>query len=392
MDNQLKEIIKDYWDDFIEKRNLPLVRKGGFPIIWFGEIEKYMSSSLKIVTVGINPGVEFHEESNYNKNDTKILNRANELDDVLMDMLVRNLNGYFSNNLDKNHRWFKSYNKVLQHFNAYYYNSENAVLHTDLQTALSTDPKWSDLTAEQKNIVKNTDLFDKLIKYLKPKIFISSINYIDLEKFFHDFNKIHTFYVDEIDENKGKGYITIYCNNQEQHIINGYNCKGQPYGNIKQDWADNVMAKIKSIFEGKELADLNKLYEKQDILINNAPDRISATKTLKKTNSSGVELFGLLSTYIRSLGNRATEKQRKKDYVFQGVCKVQVTKHLLVYIDLDPRTIEQSVYDEGFVKHYMNRENPDYKCISVTIKNLDHLEKAKPYIEKAYRNKYAISL
>lgn len=54
MDHALRGIIQDYICDFNKKKNLTYV-VDTMPVVWFGDIEKYEHSEVKVVTVGINP-------------------------------------------------------------------------------------------------------------------------------------------------------------------------------------------------------------------------------------------------------------------------------------------------------------------------------------------------
>ena len=64
----LNKIIEEYIIDFIAKRNDPALKKviveNSIPIIWFGNINKYLDSEKRILTVGLNPSnIEFPEDN-----------------------------------------------------------------------------------------------------------------------------------------------------------------------------------------------------------------------------------------------------------------------------------------------------------------------------------------
>ena len=53
----LYEIIERYYEDFSAKQKTlsKIVVKDSFPIVWFGNIEKYRRSKIKVLTIGLNP-------------------------------------------------------------------------------------------------------------------------------------------------------------------------------------------------------------------------------------------------------------------------------------------------------------------------------------------------
>ena len=48
---KIDELLKKYIKDFNKKKKLPFVVKESIPIVWFGDIDKYLSSPKKILTI-----------------------------------------------------------------------------------------------------------------------------------------------------------------------------------------------------------------------------------------------------------------------------------------------------------------------------------------------------
>ena len=182
IDDKLKEIIDDYISDYLDKRNdLGKIVSGTFPIIWFGNLEKYLSSNKKkIVTVAVNPSKGEFEERRFDDihlDDYKV--SSEEVKDRLRSDLADSLNEYFDgcNGKKPYWQWFKSYNRVLNHIGADYKNSldsDFSVVHIDIYSAIATDPVWSKLPKDQKERLPNPDLFKKLMQYLEPDIVLYS--------------------------------------------------------------------------------------------------------------------------------------------------------------------------------------------------------------------------
>ena len=107
MDDKLKKIISDYVSDYMGKSSWNCVVKKSIPVIWFGNIERYKESELKIVTVGINPSLkefpDLPEKPRFNIPDSLSGNEEN---------LYNILNDYFNNNPYK--LWFEQYEKILE--------------------------------------------------------------------------------------------------------------------------------------------------------------------------------------------------------------------------------------------------------------------------------------
>ncbi len=167
----ISPIIDEYWKDFQEKKNNAATKdfivNPSIPIIWFGDIEKYMSSSnkLKIVTVALNPSVlEFNEKkSNVNPeislrfSQCAEINLKNEkLSDEDKKNFYNSLNNYFeSNPYDK---WFNNFEKILNSLKATYGGKmnvdntpyENQAIHIDIFSAIATNPTWGKLKNNEK--------------------------------------------------------------------------------------------------------------------------------------------------------------------------------------------------------------------------------------------------
>ena len=150
----------------------------GYPILWFGNLNAYRNSGLKILTVGINPSKdEFPNDSFERFSAWKNLSSSGQY--------FEGLNKYFDQ--DAPYNWFdRLATKIsLQDvWNCSYKNikGRNTALHIDFYTPLATNPTWTgkrnDGTPLPRNVkesLQKPNYFQNLLGFLKPDIvFIGS--------------------------------------------------------------------------------------------------------------------------------------------------------------------------------------------------------------------------
>ncbi len=161
--SKLDALIESYWKDFRLKNDCPVVVKPSLPIIWFGDIERYSESELKIVTVGLNPSdAEFTNAKYHNKKkgehsflrfpESERIANNKELNRNNTDMIFNSLSDYFK---IEPYGWFYEYEKILEILGASFGGKfdpegkyKNCAVHIDLFSAIATSPTWSGLNKE----------------------------------------------------------------------------------------------------------------------------------------------------------------------------------------------------------------------------------------------------
>ena len=149
------------------------------PILYFGNLRRYRSSTIKIVTVGLNPSdVEFREER-FGRKVTA---------DLRPDTLERALSGYFE--VNPYTRWFSAFETLLQPLGASFYGEsypgrapswwkprQSCALHTDLCSPLATTPTWSKLSPQIRAALRKwgVPLWADLITALAPDMVLISV-------------------------------------------------------------------------------------------------------------------------------------------------------------------------------------------------------------------------
>jgi hypothetical protein len=147
------------------------------PILYFGNMDAFENSDLRIITVALNPSdAEFPLSSQ--------LSRFPRLDSYMTSQQkVRRLNelqtaynSYFE--IDPYMRWFGHLEQVLKGFGASYkIGVSRTALHTDLMSPVATKPTWSKLPLSVQSALSasGVPLWHGLITLLRPDILLVSV-------------------------------------------------------------------------------------------------------------------------------------------------------------------------------------------------------------------------
>jgi hypothetical protein len=176
-------LIAEAWRIYEQTAEACVVRPS-IPILFFGDSERYFRSSLKVVTVGLNPSREEFPDGGG-------LLRFGPARGIYPAILagehypayLHALNGYFQRRPYT--RWFDSYEPLLNGLGCSYYDrGENAALHTDLCSPLATSPTWSGLTTgEQARLEPEGEaLWQQLVDHLAPDLIVASVAAAHLRK------------------------------------------------------------------------------------------------------------------------------------------------------------------------------------------------------------------
>lgn len=248
--NEINKLLEEYIHDFNKKKNLPFVVKDSIPIVWFGDINMYLSSPKKILTVGLNPSEqEFMKKDSFGEMVTlsKYEQRFEQIDlsqgtnETNVAELKNTLNNYFEVNP---YKWFNKYNKLIEVFDCSYggkYGSlTNTAIHIDIYSAIATTPTWGKLDERQRNQIINFNLFNELLERLNPDLILVSVN---RETFDNVFDGYRT-----LSDNKFTGNNSIKVVEYDGRIVvNGTNMQGTPFGGIKEEIVKEIFVKTKNL-------------------------------------------------------------------------------------------------------------------------------------------------
>lgn len=148
------------------------------PILWFGDSVAFLNSSVRVVTVGLNPSrVEFPEGDRFVRFPAARPLTAPPVTSTQRLAYVSALDSYFRSAPYR--RWFdQGFERVLNGLSATYYEgSPNAALHTDLLSPLATNPTWGGLANEDRAslLLGGPPLWHKLIRELQPDVIVVSV-------------------------------------------------------------------------------------------------------------------------------------------------------------------------------------------------------------------------
>ena len=171
---ELKDIYNLAKNIFDNVRNNEDINKYavGYPILWFGNLQAYKASPLRILTVGINPS-----EDEFTNNTFRRFPAWNELS---VENYFKGLNEYFN---EEAYNWFTQLSNSISLeavWNCSYITNQcqNTALHIDFCTPIATKPTWSNgLPANVRSYLQEIqiDYFQQLLAFLNPDIvFIGS--------------------------------------------------------------------------------------------------------------------------------------------------------------------------------------------------------------------------
>ena len=170
----LEELVSESFRIYTHFSNEGAVLRGPIPILYFGDYYKFIKSTTRIVTVGLNPShLEFpgNQLTRFPKAKNIPPNPPIELGPYL-----DALNSYFA--VDPYTAWFSHYEGVLKGLNSSYFgNAANTALHTNFYTPLATNPTWSKLSSSAKKELSanGIGLWHRLVEFLEPDVILASI-------------------------------------------------------------------------------------------------------------------------------------------------------------------------------------------------------------------------
>jgi hypothetical protein len=176
----MNNLIRESWEIYNGFEKQPFLVKPSIPILFFGDSDKYFSSRLRIITLGLNPSrSEFPDDNRFLRFGKARNIYPQILDGIFYDEYLEALNGYFQNPPNRPYgHWFNSFEPLLNGLDCSYYGqAQNTALHTDLCSPLATDPTWSRLDRDTRSMLidSGTILWHRLVKQLSPDLIIASI-------------------------------------------------------------------------------------------------------------------------------------------------------------------------------------------------------------------------
>lgn len=230
-----------YYDKF---ENDKQVVKPSLPILYFGDLNRYLQSKIKVVTVGKNPS---DNEFRLTKQDPFSFVRFPDWNDDRAN-LMKSLNSYFANKPLKN--WFSCFKPILKGAKTSYYSNEykgNIALHTDICSPLATNPTWSKLPVEKRKLFyqEGVVIWKELIEELQPDImFVSIPRRLFKSIFTSEGKQLTVFFKKKNGVDRKKPYTVekfeyLLKSNKRVNVIFGQ-AANKPFGSISTDQKNKI--------------------------------------------------------------------------------------------------------------------------------------------------------
>ncbi len=245
--SELYELIDKCWDNFVRNRNRTFVVNPSIPILWFGNYEKYKQSKKKIITIALNPSNKEFERTYTgdfqrfrNGHNLSVKNNLSEQD---KENLINDYNNYFETK--PYIKWFDWFDKALKPLGASYYarNNLDTALHIDYYSTLATNPTWSKLNKEEKEMIEDDGLCADLFNYFNPDIVLFSGAFDNFIKMFRLWKESPVF---EAKYNNTNFKIVVYKKDGKKYVF-GSNVMSNPFQFNEKEFTIPQMDKISRI-------------------------------------------------------------------------------------------------------------------------------------------------
>ena len=191
--SNLDGLVDRAWRSF-ERAALPSRVSPATPILFFGDLDAYRGSPLRVLTVGLNPSLEeFPDGEPFLR-----FPLAADVASADRDRYLEALAAYFRTNPYRN--WFRHFEPLLNGMRTSYYPGEaSTVLHTDICSPVATDPTWSRLGESDRAILEadGGPLWHALLDALEPHLVVLSVARRHLDRITFDalggWRVIHAF-------------------------------------------------------------------------------------------------------------------------------------------------------------------------------------------------------
>ena len=163
------------------------------PILFFGDVDAYSESPIRVVTVGLNPSlIEFPSDEPFER-----FPHAEGITAQDQDSYLNTLSAYFRTSPYRS--WFRHFEPLLNGMRASYYPGKaSAALHTDICSPIATDPTWSRLSDADRHVLEadGGPLWHDLLRALQPQVVVLSVAKGHLSRIeFESLNEWHDFHV-----------------------------------------------------------------------------------------------------------------------------------------------------------------------------------------------------
>lgn len=146
------------------------------PILFFGDVERYLGSRVRVVTVGLNPSLAEFPPGRPLARFPAAVHPDGQRFARDHARYIDALSGYFRE--DPYRAWFATYEGLLDGLDASFYDGQpNTALHTDICSPIATNPTWSRLGQSDRAVLvpPGRALWHDLIRLLQPHVLLVSV-------------------------------------------------------------------------------------------------------------------------------------------------------------------------------------------------------------------------
>lgn len=193
--SEFSEVVEEAWRSYCRAAALGSRVTPAVPILFFGDVDAYFGSRLRVLTVGLNPSSrEFPTDDPFQR-----FPLAEGIDCADLERYLDALSAYFR--ADPYAGWFGAWEPLLNGAGASYYRGAASVaLHTDICSPVATDPTWSGLGEGDRRalMADGGPLWHELLMLLRPNVVLVSVarahlDRISFEALGRRWEPIHTF-------------------------------------------------------------------------------------------------------------------------------------------------------------------------------------------------------
>ena len=193
--SEFGEVVEGAWRSFGRAAALGSAVTPAVPILFFGDVDAYLGSRLRVVTVGLNPSSrEFPADDPFQR-----FPLAEGIHRADLGRYLDALSGYFR--AVPYAGWFGAWEPLLNGADASYYpGAASTALHTDICSPVATDPTWSRLDEGHRRalMADGVPLWHELLMLLGPDLVLVSVARRHLERVSFEalgrrWEPIHTF-------------------------------------------------------------------------------------------------------------------------------------------------------------------------------------------------------
>ena len=168
----LAQPVAQAWRAFDRAAALPSRVSPAVPILFFGDLDAYRASRLRVVTVGLNPSRhEFPAGKPFQRFPLAEGRRSRE-----PSLYCDSMSAYFRT--DPYRGWFSALEPLLNGVGASYYEGEaSTAVHTDICSPVATSPTWSRLGEADRSALEfdGGPLWHVLLEVLRPHVVALSV-------------------------------------------------------------------------------------------------------------------------------------------------------------------------------------------------------------------------